>query len=97
MRSSRKCKGQKAGPTEYYDETISPHMFHMSITEGTEYVRDSKGHAKKYVFILLHYLTGRAHEFYLREVAGNPYRWGLPKFFGTLFDYCFAVAFCAKQ
>ena len=49
------------------------------------------------MFILSHYLTGRAHEFYIREVADDPYRWRLPKFFRELFNYCFPVDFRSKQ
>lgn len=46
---------------------------HRFITEGTTYVCDGQVPAKKCMFILSHYLTGRAHEFYMREVAGDPY------------------------
>ncbi|KIM51985.1 hypothetical protein SCLCIDRAFT_142141, partial [Scleroderma citrinum Foug A] len=43
------------------------------------------------------YLTGKAHEFYVREVSGNPYSWRLPEFFRELFNYCFPVDFRIKQ
>jgi len=83
-------------PTEY-DGAVDPQKFHRFITEGTVYVRDGHIPAKKHVFILSHYLTGRAHEFYTREVAGDPYQWRLPKFFKELFNYCFPIDFCMKQ
>ena len=83
-------------PTEY-DGIVDPQLFHRFITEGTAYVRDGQVPRNKCVFILSHYLTGRAHEFYIREVADDPYRWCLPKFFKELFNYCFPVDFRSKQ
>jgi len=83
-------------PTEY-DRAVDPQKFHRFITEGTAYVRDGHVPAKKCVFILSHYLMGRAHEFYTCEVAGDPYQWRLPKFFKELFNYCFPIDFRTKQ
>lgn len=36
------------------------------------------------------------HEFYVREVSGDPYRWHLPEFFCELFNYCFPVDYRIK-
>ena len=52
---------------------------------------------RKRVFILVHYLKGRAREFYTREVSGDPYCWRLKDFFTELFNYCFPINFRMKQ
>jgi len=61
------------------------------------YVEDGKVSSKKKVFILSHFLKGKAHEFYIREVSGDPYRWRLHDFFTELFNYCFPINFHTKQ
>jgi hypothetical protein len=65
--------------------------------EGAAYVKAGRVELEKQVFVLLHYLTGKAHEFYIREVAGDPYSWGLQEFFLELFNSCFPIDFCTKQ
>jgi len=83
-------------PTKY-DGSVDSKAFHRFITEGTAYVKDGQVPSKKWAFILSHYLTGKAHEFYVREVSGDPYGWRLPEFFRELFNYCFPVDFRIKQ
>ena len=51
----------------------------------------------KQVFMLSHYLMGKAHEFYICEVAGDPEKWGIHDFFLKLFNNCFPVDFRTKQ
>ncbi|KAJ8580213.1 hypothetical protein M405DRAFT_684737, partial [Rhizopogon salebrosus TDB-379] len=80
-----------------YDGSVDSRAFHRFITEGTAYVKDGHVERKKQVFVLSHYLTGRAHEYYIREVAGDPYRWRLPEFFTEMFNYCFPINFRTKQ
>ena len=92
----QKMKLKPIPPIEY-DGSEDPQMIHWFITEGTAYVKDGNVPSKKRVFILSHYLTGRAHEFYIREVSGDPYCWRLPKFFSEMFNYCFSVDFRGKQ
>jgi len=84
-------------PPTKYDGSVDSKAFHRFITEGTAYVKDGQVPSKKRAFILSHYLTGKAHEFYIREVSGDPYGWRLPEFFRELFNYCFPVDFRIKQ
>ena len=79
-----------------YDRSINSKAFHHFIMEGTAYVKDGEVPSKKQVFILSHYLTGKAHEFYICEVSGDPYRWRLSTFFHELFNYCFPVDYQIK-
>ncbi|KAG1756928.1 hypothetical protein EDD22DRAFT_850364 [Suillus occidentalis] len=81
----------KPVPPMVYDGEVDPRAFHRFITEGTAYVKDGRVRSKARVFTLSRYLTGKAHEFYIREVARDPYRWRLPEFFTELFNHCFPV------
>jgi len=102
-RSKRSSKGKKNKttlkpiPPATYDGAVDLRAFHRFITEGTAYVEDGKVSSKKKVFILSHFLKGKAHEFYIREVSGDPYRWRLHDFFTELFNYCFPINFHTKQ
>jgi len=80
-----------------YDGSPDSRSFHQFLTEVTAYVKDGQVEPRKRVFILAHYLKGRAREFYTREVSGDPYRWRLKGFFTELFNYCFPINFRMKQ
>ncbi|KAG2738296.1 hypothetical protein P692DRAFT_201666445, partial [Suillus brevipes Sb2] len=84
-------------PPVNYDGSPDSRAFHQFMTEGTAYVKDGQVERKRRVFILAHYLKGRAREFYVREVSGDPYRWRLREFFMELFNYCFPVNFRMEQ
>ncbi|KAJ8586904.1 hypothetical protein M405DRAFT_864199 [Rhizopogon salebrosus TDB-379] len=99
-KSSKKKKRKttlKPIPPATYDGAVNSRAFHRFITEGTAYVEDGRVSLRKKVFILSHFLKGKAHEFYIREVLGNPYRWRLHDFFTELFNYCFPINFRTKQ
>jgi hypothetical protein len=77
-KSSKKKKRKttlKPIPPATYDGAVDSRAFHRFITEGTAYVEDGRVSSRKKVFILSHFLKGKAHEFYIREVSGDPYRW----------------------
>ncbi|KAG1800246.1 uncharacterized protein HD556DRAFT_1305033 [Suillus plorans] len=104
-KSSKKKKKKKHTilkpvPPTVYDGEVDSRAFHRFITEGTAYVKDGCVKHKARVFTLSRYLTGKVHEFYIREVAGDPYCWQLPEFFNELFNHCFPVnlqtELCAK-
>ncbi|KAG2335788.1 hypothetical protein BDR05DRAFT_897749, partial [Suillus weaverae] len=71
--------------------------FHRFITEGMAYVKDGQVETRKKVFVLSHFLKGKAHEFYIREILGDPYRWRFREFFTEMFNYCFPINFRSKQ
>ncbi|KIK43567.1 hypothetical protein CY34DRAFT_23515 [Suillus luteus UH-Slu-Lm8-n1] len=97
-RKARKTKNTlKPIPPVNYDGAPDSRAFHQFLTEGTAYVKDGQVERKRRVFILAHYLKGRAREFYTREVSGDPYRWRLRKFFTELFNHCFPIDFRMRQ
>ncbi|KIN92989.1 hypothetical protein M404DRAFT_36508 [Pisolithus tinctorius Marx 270] len=81
------------GDPESYDGSDDTHSYHRFVTEGTAYIEDGRVAPKKCAFVLSHYLTGKAYEFYVREVSGDPYKWRLSDFFMELFNYCFPINF----
>ncbi|KAG1831525.1 hypothetical protein EV424DRAFT_1342894 [Suillus variegatus] len=93
---SKKTTLKPIAPTTY-DGAVDSRAFHRFITEGTAYVNDGNVRSKKKVFVLSHFLKGRAHEFYIREISGDPYRWRLREFFTEMFNYCFPINFRTKQ
>ncbi|KAG1874102.1 hypothetical protein C8R48DRAFT_769477 [Suillus tomentosus] len=96
---SKKRKGTTLKPIAptAYDGAVDSCAFHRFITEGTAYVKDGWVKSKKRVFVLSHYLKGKAHEFYIREVSEDPYCWRLRGFFTEMFNYCFPINFRTKQ
>lgn len=82
--------------------SMTAHHTHVHITDSWQrvlpmYVEAGRVEAEKQVFMLSHYLMGKVHKFYIREVAGDPYSWGLQEFFLELFNSCCSVDFCTKQ
>jgi hypothetical protein len=84
-------------PPLMYDGSADSRVFHRFITEGTAFIEAGGVKDREQVFILSHYLSGKAHEFYVREVAGNPYKWRPRDFFLELFNSCFPIDFRMKQ
>ncbi|KAG2152977.1 uncharacterized protein EDB93DRAFT_1102748 [Suillus bovinus] len=96
-RKTKKKTTLKPIPPREYDGSVDLRAFHRFITEGTAYVEDGNVPRKRQVFILSHYLQGKAHEFYLRQVSDQPGKWRIKEFFTELFDYCFPLDFRTKQ
>ena len=80
-----------------YDGAANSRAFHRFVTEDTAFVEAGGVRTKEQVFILSHYLSGKAHEFYVHEVSSNPYKWRLRDFFLELFNSCFPIDFRTKQ
>ncbi|KAI6009667.1 hypothetical protein EDC04DRAFT_2610593 [Pisolithus marmoratus] len=51
-------------PPTKYNGSDDLHKYHQFVTEGMAYVEDGCIKSKKHAFVLLHYLMGKAHEFY---------------------------------
>lgn len=99
-RSKKRRRGYgklKPIPPTKYDGTPDSRAFHRFVTEGTAYVDAGRVPPADRVFVLSHYLTGKAHEFYLQEVSDNPYKWKLKDFLVELFNTCFPINFRTKQ
>ncbi|KIJ60873.1 hypothetical protein HYDPIDRAFT_46246, partial [Hydnomerulius pinastri MD-312] len=80
-----------------YDGSVDSRAFHRFVTEGTAYVEAGEVKSRNQVFILSHFLKGKAHEFYIREVSNDPYSWRLREFFVGMFNYCFPINYRTKQ
>ena len=80
-----------------YDGSADSKAFHCFMTESTAYMKDGNVPEKKQVFMIAHFLTGKGHTFYAKEVAADPYSWCLHEFFRRLFNFCFPVNYCNLQ
>ncbi|KAG0694020.1 hypothetical protein DFH29DRAFT_961852 [Suillus ampliporus] len=92
-KSTRKRTTLKPIPPMEYDGMVDSHAFHRFITKGTAYVEDGNVPRNRQVFVLSHYLKGKAHDFYVRQVSDQPGGWRLSEFFTELFNYCFPLDF----
>ncbi|KAG1811324.1 hypothetical protein EV424DRAFT_1349662 [Suillus variegatus] len=73
-RTGIRSLGQATQQKQKTHPELRRQAFHQFLMEGTAYVKDGKVERKRRVYILAHHLKGRACEFYIREVSGNPYR-----------------------
>ncbi|KAF8546742.1 hypothetical protein OG21DRAFT_1490872 [Imleria badia] len=106
-RSKKACKSKKNRHTGYGKmKPITPLVysgqkevtdFHQFVTEGTAFVKAGGVRPQDQVFVLSHFLSCDARDFYMREVASNPYEWHLKDFFVELFNNCFPITFCTEQ
>ena len=80
-----------------YDRSLDSRTYYRFLTTGAAYVELGQVEPCKQVFMLSHYLTGKAHEFYIHKVAGDPEKWGIYDFFLELFNNCFTIDFQTKQ
>ena len=99
-RSKKKWSGYgtlKPIPPNKYDGLLDLRTYHRFLTKGATYIEAGRVTPEKQVFVLSHYLTGKAHEFCICEVLGDLYRWNLHNFFLELFNSCFPVDFQTKQ
>ncbi|KAG2157806.1 uncharacterized protein EDB93DRAFT_1101114 [Suillus bovinus] len=94
---SKKKSTLKLIPPREYDGSVDLRAFHRFVTEGTTYVEDGSVPRKRQVFVLSHYLKGKAHDFYLRQVSDQLGKWRIREFFTEMFNYCFPLDFQMKQ
>lgn len=71
--------------------------YHKFVVQIAVYFEDGNVPKKQCIAKVMPFLSGKAHEFYIREVVLNPKEWELSQFFQELFDYCFPVDFLNKQ
>ena len=74
-----------------YDGKADACLYHRFVRESEAYLRDGKVKARRQVFMLSYYLTGKAYDFYTQKVASNEESWTLKEFYDELFNYCFPV------
>ncbi|KAF8805779.1 hypothetical protein BYT27DRAFT_7067213, partial [Phlegmacium glaucopus] len=75
-----------------YDGAADPRAYHRFVMEGEAYLRDGNVSTERQIRILVHFLDGKAYDFYMQKVAiDDPKNWNLHKFFTELFNYCFPI------
>ena len=74
-----------------YDGKADARKYHWFVQESDAYLRDGKVKGERRIFLLSHYLTDKAYDFYTQKVANDKANWSFSQFYDELFNYCFPV------
>ena len=74
-----------------YDGSAHARSYHRFVRESETYIRDRKVKGQHRIFLLSHYLTDKAYDFYTQKVANNEADWTLSRFYDELFNFCFPI------
>ena len=88
--SSSKQVIKPIAPKEY-SGGADARAYHRFVRESEAYLRDGKVKGRRRIFLLSHYLTDKAYDFYTQKVANDEANWTLTQFYEELFNYCFPV------
>ena len=88
--SSSKLVIKPIAPKEY-SGGADARAYHRFVRESEAYLRDGKVKGRRRIFLLSHYLTNKAYDFYTQKVANDEANWTLTQFYEELFNYCFPV------
>jgi hypothetical protein len=78
-------------PEKYSGDTADPREFFTFSTTLAAFFRDANVPEDEQVAQILPHVQGRAHEFYMRRVAMDPYVWTFDEFMRALYDNVFPV------
>lgn len=95
-KQSSKSKSRAIKPKEYNGKENSK-AFHRFMKEGLNYLEDAQIERKRYIYVLSHFLTGRAYDFYTQKVSKTEKKWSVEQFFRELFNYCFLSNYRMKM
>ena len=74
-----------------YNGSPSARAYHRFVRESEAYLKDGKVRGSRRIFLLSHYLSKKAYDFYTQRVANHEADWSLSQFYDELFNYCFPV------
>ena len=74
-----------------YNGSADAWTYYWFVRKSDAYLRDGKVKGRRRIFLLSHYLTNKAYNFYMQKVANNEAQWSLSQFYNELFNYCFPV------
>ena len=74
-----------------YNGSANARSYHRFVRESEAYLRDGKVKGRRRIFLLSHYLTDKAYDFYTQKVANNEADWTLSHFYDELFNFCFPI------
>ncbi|KAJ3921494.1 hypothetical protein F5877DRAFT_64904 [Lentinula edodes] len=102
-RSHSQKRGGRKSKKRTYNRIIKPvspsiwngeadaEIFQRIVLEGYEFCKEGKIPKNEWVFLISHYLSGKAYQFFALKVAKNHSKWSLQEFYEGLFNYCFPV------
>ena len=74
-----------------YNGSADARLYHRFVRESEAYLKDGKVKGRRRIFLLSHYLTDKAYDFYTQKVANNEADWTLSHFYDELFNFCFPI------
>ncbi|KAJ3769927.1 hypothetical protein FB446DRAFT_705819 [Lentinula raphanica] len=84
-------------PPQEYGGEEDIEKYHRFVLEGTQFCREGRIPKDEQVFLISHYLSGKAHSFFTLKVARNHRKWTLQRFFEELFNFCFPINYRSQQ
>ena len=88
--SSTKIVIKPNAPKEY-NGSADAQTYHRFVRESDVYLQDGKVKGRRRIFLLSHYFTDKAYDFYMQKLANNEAQQSLSQFYNELFNYCFPV------
>ena len=88
--TSSKSRIKPIAPIKY-NGIADARAYHRFVRESEAYLRDGKVRGQRRIFLLSHYLTDKAYDFYTQKVANNEADWTLSQFYDELFNFCFPI------
>ncbi|KIK57612.1 hypothetical protein GYMLUDRAFT_172727, partial [Collybiopsis luxurians FD-317 M1] len=80
-----------------YNGSPDAEAYHHFMLESTQYCKEGHVPKSEQVFLISHYLEGKAHSYFTQKVSKNHEEWTLKKFFQGLFNYCFPLNYQSQQ
>ena len=99
-RRRRRASSSSSGSSRMVIKPIAPknysgnadaRAYHRFVRESEAYLRDGRVKGARRIFLLSHYLTDKAYDFYTQKVSNREDEWTLSLFYDELFNYCFPV------
>ncbi|KAJ3932488.1 MAG: hypothetical protein NXY57DRAFT_1072908 [Lentinula lateritia] len=87
----------KPVPPSIWNGEADAEVFQRIVLEGYQFCKEGKIPKNERVFLISHYLSGKAYQFFALKVAKNHSKWSLQEFYEGLFNYCFPVNHCEQM
>ncbi|KAG6877161.1 hypothetical protein C0993_009814 [Termitomyces sp. T159_Od127] len=93
----RPSSSVKPIPPEKYNGASDIQKFMQFMNQCSTYLTDGYVEQRRHITVVAAFLSGKAWNFYSREVLRKPGKWTLERFFKELFNECFPTDFRNRQ
>ncbi|PBK80780.1 hypothetical protein ARMGADRAFT_949251, partial [Armillaria gallica] len=84
-------------PPTSYDGTADGEKFHRFTMEMTQFCKEGQVPRDEQVFLMSHYLKGKALLYFIQNVSKNHVEWTLLGFLHGMFNACFPLNYRSQQ